>query len=108
MFPAVATGAQNPEPGQTAAVMMSVDASLQSIQGPPDPAAADPVAEGLARHMAAAFARCRELGHREARIALTRPAELALAIGRALERAGLVPAVTPARQFGCLTLTLAV
>ena len=114
MLPFVATGALNPEPGVTAAVM-SVDPTNppQIFPHIPVPFSAIPLdkgpihgAESLARQIQEAWARCRALGHREPRITLMRPTAVIEGVQALLEQAGLMAKVVPSRVSGVSILKI--
>lgn len=113
MFPAVATGALNPEPGMTAAAM-AVATTLTSVpmgtasgvEAPATGIAAGYGADKLANQILEALARCRRLGHREPNVTLTRPTSVVAGVEGLLRQAGLDVRVAPARIGGCSVLTV--
>lgn len=114
MFPVVATGALNPEPGLTAAVsavpgiaLTGLPIDVKSFDDlPPLPTPLPHGAEVLARQILDAVSRGRTLGHRGQSITLTRPTAVAEAVYGLLRRAGLEPALRPASIGGCSVLSL--
>lgn len=101
MFPAVATGARNPEPGMTAAAM-SVTEETPSLARAFPPYGPD----ALARQIMTALDRCRRLGHHDPSVTLTRPTAVVEGVQGLLRDAGLRPSVKPAGVGGCLVLTV--
>lgn len=101
MFPAVATGARNPDPGMTAAAM-SVTQDHDTPQSSFPPYGPD----ALARQIVTALERCRRLGHRDPSVTLTRPTAVVEGVQGLLRDAGLRPSVKPAGVGGCLVLTV--
>ncbi|MFM2044434.1 MAG: hypothetical protein RLY86_3010 [Pseudomonadota bacterium] len=129
MFPVVATGALNPEPGLTAAVIAVGSSSLPSFQtgsagfvptsdivvgaghadGVPSGAtgiAPNYGADKLAAQVMEALARCRRLGHRQPSVTLTRPGIVVAGVEQRLRDAGLAVEVAPSRVPGISVLTV--
>ena len=109
MFPEVATGAHNPEPGLAVAVMTAEAPPSPNLPGFVSPAtgiAANYGADRLAAQIQETLARCRRLGHREPSVTLTRPTLVVMGVEMLLSAAGLAVTVVPARIGGCSVLTV--
>lgn len=99
MFPVVATGALNPEPGLAVAAMTAGTLASSLPTSSIDPLdAAGPKnfgAEALAAQILGTVERCQRLGHRQPSITLTRPAAVVDGVAALLSSAGLAASVRP-------------